>query len=473
MARTGRVSWVCGSCFALTFSGVLAIVGACTSSSNPSGSSGTDDGGYTVTSCPNGGALGSACASCIETSCAGELTTVNSTCSSLLDCACPLGVDAAACTASAACTSSLASAAASCTSCTSQCGLASDGGAADSAVSDSGLDAGPEDGSVTDAGTDAPATDASDASVAAARDASDAGPVASIFILQRSSSNGAWVIGYPADGNGGNPTEEFYSNQTINNGIDIGVDGAGYIYVLDQEPSGKNAVQVFAPGAAGTANPVRVISGAATTLGDTSVYSMSVGKDGTVYVNSNALVFAPGANGNVAPAQSLTILSGDGGYDTYNNGVATSASAIYAGGRNSIAIFPLNATGSLYATDTLTGPIGVGGVEEPVRLAVDPTTGNLLFTNASSQVFVFSGNAEGVTPPLQIINVASSALNGNCGLTVDSTGRLYVIGGSDSEGTGPLLDVYASGATGTPTPVLRIVGGTGFFTDPMGVATTL
>ena len=99
--------------------------------------------GALLTSCPNGGVLDTACASCLETSCAGALSAVNNACASVFACACPLGVDAAACAPSAPCTSSLASAAANCTSCNSQCSLTNDGGIVDAAVSDSGVDAGP------------------------------------------------------------------------------------------------------------------------------------------------------------------------------------------------------------------------------------------------------------------------------------------------------------------------------------------
>jgi hypothetical protein len=139
---------------ALVFGGLLAIAGACTSSGSP-GSGGSDGGAYTVTNCPSGGVLGIACATCIETSCASELSAVNGACASVLACVCPLGVDASACTASAACTSSLESAAASCTSCSSQCGLASDAGVPETSVSDSGVDAAPD--ATLDGGTPAEA----------------------------------------------------------------------------------------------------------------------------------------------------------------------------------------------------------------------------------------------------------------------------------------------------------------------------
>ena len=132
------------------FGVALASLYACTTSSDANPTLNLDAGEFSISNCPNGGVLASACAACITTSCSSQVAAVDNACASALACACPAGVDAASCTVPSTCVSAIETAALQCTTCESACGIV-----------DAGHDAGGDATvPVTDAGSDGAATDA-------------------------------------------------------------------------------------------------------------------------------------------------------------------------------------------------------------------------------------------------------------------------------------------------------------------------
>jgi len=71
----------------------LVVAMACTSGSNNAASI-----NYSITSCPgNPYPGGAACTRCLESNCSSELDALNGSCGYVVDCVCPAGADAAAC----------------------------------------------------------------------------------------------------------------------------------------------------------------------------------------------------------------------------------------------------------------------------------------------------------------------------------------------------------------------------------------
>lgn len=92
----------------------------------------------------------------------------------------------------------------------------------------------------------------------------------------------------------------------------IAVDGAGNIYVADPD-NGSPSVLIYAPGATGNAGPKARIAGSNTQL----VYptDVKIDSNGNIVVadagsgsgSGKVLIFAPTANGNVAPTSSVSV----------------------------------------------------------------------------------------------------------------------------------------------------------------------
>ena len=97
-----------------------------------------------------------------------------------------------------------------------------------------------------------------------------------------------------------------FSQNTISVAVDPD-DGEIYVYT-HSAGTGKREVSVFPAGANGNVKPSRVITGGATQLGPPVdlVNKIAVSFDGRLFVaeaNNRILVFAPGASGDVPPAQ--------------------------------------------------------------------------------------------------------------------------------------------------------------------------
>ncbi len=93
------------------------------------------------------------------------------------------------------------------------------------------------------------------------------------------------------------------------NNLSVAVDpdnGELYVYTYS---NGQQEISVFSHHASGDVEPVRVIAGPHTLIGPPSAYfasKIAVASDGRLFVaeaNDRILVFAPGGNGDVAPAQ--------------------------------------------------------------------------------------------------------------------------------------------------------------------------
>ena len=137
----------------------------------------------------------------------------------------------------------------------------------------------------------------------------------------------------------------------------VGVDAAGTLYADD---TNDNTIQVFSPGANGSAKPERSISGPSTNLSGPD--DVVVGFGGALYASngfdptdtSSVEVFAPGASGDATPTQDIvgpsTQLSGadDLAVDATGN--------IYVTDSGRVLVFSANATGDVPPIATIAGP---------------------------------------------------------------------------------------------------------------------
>jgi hypothetical protein len=225
-------------------------------------------------------------------------------------------------------------------------------------------------------------------------------------------------------------------------------------------------VLVFAPFANGNVAPVRIIAGPATRIDHPT--AVAVAADGTVYVgsysseangvvHSSLLRFAPNATGNVAPTAALAY--GKGKLDAItidpDFGLIVSAGPGGAGGTG---------TSVTYFTKNLTAEFGQIAAYDPGPLAADPATKTFLgllsgpskdwvyrFPDATTGV-LDSPDAPGVTPPIVSgFSVATCPV----AIATDETRTIYVAGqGCPADS----IAAFAPDSSGDALPVRQISG---------------
>ncbi len=149
----------------------------------------------------------------------------------------------------------------------------------------------------------------------------------------------------------------------------IAADASGNIYVSEES---AGAVAVFSGSASGSVAPARFISGALTTL--VNPFQLAVDGAGNLYVMNfvaagqvDILVFAPAANGNVAPIRTLSV--------NVLGFAINSAGSVYAVTQSGVEIFAAGASGTPVPTQTITNQ-ATGQAVLTGGIGVD-STGNL------------------------------------------------------------------------------------------------
>jgi hypothetical protein len=164
------------------------------------------------------------------------------------------------------------------------------------------------------------------------------------------------------------------ANTLLEEPYGIALDAAGNLYVVDNASQfgGTDEITVYAPGANGNVAPTRTITGGATGL--TGAIYDAVDAAGDLYVvNAHAnsvTVYAPGANGNVAPIRTI---SGANTTLTQPYAIAVDAASnvyVSVGSNNSIAVFPPGANGNVAPTRVIAG--GATGISAPLQMTIAP-----------------------------------------------------------------------------------------------------
>jgi hypothetical protein len=238
----------------------------------------------------------------------------------------------------------------------------------------------------------------------------------------------------------------------------IAVDGSGTSYLSDLRAA---IVTEYAPGANGNVAPVNSITGGSTGL--SGPLGLAIDSAGDLicanFFANTITVYAPGASGNATPIR--TIAGGNTGLaETYGIALDTTGNLYVVdnisqfGGTDAVTVYAAGANGNVAPLRTITG--GNTGMSGAVYDAVD-SSGRLYVSNHTAQtITVYAAGANGNAAPIATIGGSNTGLVNPWGVLVDANGLIYVDtnagGGSDS------IVVFTAGANGNVAPLRTIVG---------------
>lgn len=221
-----------------------------------------------------------------------------------------------------------------------------------------------------------------------------------------------------------------------------------------------HGIRVFAATASGDAIPLRVIGGGGAPL--------VVDESGYVYAGTNfntISVYAPGANGNVAPARVMQIHARSFRWLAVDHGHLYVPSA----DDNEVQVYLRSASGVVSPQWKISSSISE--INGPGPIAVDPKRGLLYVAMSDGMVRVYPPLARDPVSPIRTIRDRQfgGRLFPNA-IAVDNDGNLYVgqqviIG--DQVGQ---ISVYAPDADGAPAPIRLIQGANTQLAQPDSIA---
>jgi hypothetical protein len=264
------------------------------------------------------------------------------------------------------------------------------------------------------------------------------------------------------------PSQRIYgSNTKLKTPMGIAVDSSGNIYVAN---SGGRSVTVYAAGATGNAAAIQTISGSKTGLaqpwglaldpsGNIYVANQNYGSGSYAIA-----VYAAGANGNVAPIRTIsgsaTLLSCPAGIaldarTPPNIYVANNSCSGSSAGNYAITVYAGGANGNVAPIQTING--NYTGLSFPVGIAVDGSDNIYVYNWGGTvpSITVYAAGANGNVAPIQTIAGNHTSLYHGGGVALDANGGIHVAdhsaGGRFSR---PSFSVpyFASGANGDVQP---------------------
>ena len=248
----------------------------------------------------------------------------------------------------------------------------------------------------------------------------------------------------------------------------IALDSSGRIYVADYVAS-----KVFVYPALGSSTgqlnevPTATIGGSKTRL--TNPNGIALDSSGKIYVADNAgmvIVFPTlSTTGNINETPAATITGANTGLITPYGIALDSSGKIYVAddGATSVFIYSAGSTGNAIPIATISG--NDTGLIDPLGIALDSSGNIYVADTTAASVFVYPplGSAGWVTGPPETYSVAPTAsisgnntrLSGPNGITLDSSGNIYVADDGVSNFTGFPTSVFVYPPLGNSTGLLN------------------
>jgi hypothetical protein len=266
------------------------------------------------------------------------------------------------------------------------------------------------------------------------------------------------VTMYPANASGDVPPVDRIKGKRTKMFVSSGVavDAERNVYVLNTDDYGS--VTVYAAGSHGNVRPVRDIRGPDTRMNSPDDVAVDVRSN--VYVVNNGddsvTVYGPKAYGDARPLQ--RIAGPDTGLDNVQGVAVDAHDDIYVAnapdgpgdGGGIVTVYTAGANGDIAPTQTITG--STTGLGQPEGIAVDAGSNIYVANYRADSVTVFAAGVSGDVAPIQTISGSITDLRNPTGVAVDSEKRIYVTNSP------AFVTVYAAGANGNVAPIQKIKG---------------
>ena len=274
-----------------------------------------------------------------------------------------------------------------------------------------------------------------------------AAPVASptpspmLYVANRSSN--AVTIYRPGASGGATPVGHISGvNTSLDLPAALGFDGSRKLYVLNAA-----SIAVFGAGARGDVSPQLLVEGGLTQLN--SPQGMAVASTGKVFVTNQGsgggylTAYAPGANGDRAPVQTIF----DGSSLLFvPSGIALHGSLLYVADQGDQTI---NEYGS--SANGIVNPVRVvSGLSNPTGVAVDAQ--GLIYVTDGNSIVVYAASANGDAQPLRVMSGPLTRLDGPAGLSLRGTSIVV------ADSAGNAVTFYPQLGNGDIKP-LRVLAG--------------
>jgi hypothetical protein len=281
--------------------------------------------------------------------------------------------------------------------------------------------------------------------------APDGGPKATTLAVLNAS--GTSIVTFPLSASGDVAPESTLTG--LSGAGALAVDAQHFLYVTT-----PLAILVFAPGSSGNAAPVRTIAGPNALPTTDDFAALAVAPDGTIYAasqlasgvtrNPKILVFAPNANGDVAPVHTIT-----GPTTTMQAVLAVSyffTGIAVADATQHVLFFSNNADGDVAPKRTLNDGTGV------VTGSAFDNVGALYLARyefSTSTVLAYIAGAIANATPLVSLNGPATQITAAAGVAVDDKSNAYV---TNADPAGAAVLVFDATANGNVPPVRTLKG---------------
>ena len=179
-------------------------------------------------------------------------------------------------------------------------------------------------------------------------------------------------------------------------------------------------------------------------------------------------IYPIASNGNVPSLVGNVSISNPGGIAYWRGRLYVTNVAT-----DSITVYPAGANGSTNPIVTIEGE--KPGLDGPTAIAFD-SAGNIYIANAGKSggghdsVTKYAAGSSGNVAPVAEITGDATKLSSPTGLTVDSSGNIYVANDGSVAGVADSITVYSPGSTGNAAPTKVISGSSTLLDRPGGVA---